>query len=238
MHPPFEQLLEVQSLDTTLAQLEHTRSEIPARARKAELEAELSALEEQVATLQAERDEVGRVQKRHEDEVALVEDRLEKINGDLYGGTITSPKEAQTLQEEIASVRRHQASIEDKVIVQMELAEPLDTQLGELAAKSEALATSLGEVEAELAQAEAEIDSQTDAVRTDRGVRAADVPAEDLEAYERVRSEFGSSALVVLEGSNCKGCPLAMPAMEVDRAKKAPADQMHSCEECGRLVVK
>ncbi len=238
MHASFEQLLEVQTLDTTLAQLAHTRSEIPARRQLADLQAELDEIDKQKANVQAERDAVARVQKRHEDEVATLEAKLDKINGDLYGGSITSPKEAQTLQEEIASIRRHQSTIEDKVIEQMELAEPLDAQLDEFSSKAETVQAGIGKAEAELAHAETEIDTEVDAVTTDRSVRAADVPPDVLAAYERARNEFGSSAVVVLEGSNCKGCPLAMPAMEVDRAKKAPADQMHSCEECGRLVVK
>lgn len=238
MHPPFEQLLEVQQLDTTLAQLAHTRTEIPSRLRIAELTPERDELVAQRDGVQEERDAVARVQKRHEDEVATIEAKLAKINDSLYGGGVTSPKEAQTLQEEIASVSRHRATIEDKVIEQMELAEPLDEQLSVLGSKVESIEASLTEATNELSLAEAELDTEIDAVRVDRSVRAGDVPEDVLSTYERARSEFGSSSVVVLDGSNCKGCPLAMPAMEVDRAKKAPADQMYSCEECGRLVVK
>ncbi len=238
MHPPFEQLLEVQTLDTKLAQLTHTRTEIPARERVAVLTAELEEIDRQKAEIQAERDGFGRVQKRHEDEVATLEAKLTKINDDLYGGTITSPKEAQILQEEIAAIGRHRSTIEDKVIEQMELCEPLDAQLEELSAKAQTAQANLGAAEAELAHDEGEIDTDIDAVRTDRSVQASGVPEDVLAAYERARVEFGSSAVVVLQGTNCSGCPLAMPAMEVDRAKKAPADQMYSCEECGRLVVK
>ncbi len=238
MYVAFEQLLEIQQLDATLAQLVHRRAELPARAEISRLTSELQANEKQAATLQSERDGVARAQKRYEDEVATVEAKIAGINDKLYGGSITAPKEAQTLQEEIAAFGRHQASIEDHVIEQMELAEPLDAKLATLAAAAQTLQASLDDANVQLLAAEAEIDVEIDAVTVDRSVRAADVPADMLTKYEQARPEFGQSSIVVLEGSNCRGCPMAMSAMDVDRAKKMPEDEMYSCQECGRFVVK
>ena len=238
MIPDFEKLLDVQRLDSQIAQLEHRHNELPVRAEIATIEADIAEVEKTTATVQAERDEVSRAQKRLEDQVALIEDKLSEINAKLYDGGVTSPKEAQTLQEEIASITRHRSSIEDGVLEQMELAEPLDSQLETFAADRAKLDESLESAQGRLKVEGQDIETELDAVRADRGLAAAGLADGLLDTYEAGREDFGASTIVVLEGSNCKGCPLAMPAMEVDRAKKAPADQLYNCEECGRYVVK
>lgn len=238
MIPSFEQLLEVQKLDTTLAQLEYEKASLPQREEIAGFDGELATIQRASALVQAERDEVAKVEKRYEDEISLVEDKIAGLNEKLYAGSITSPKEAQTLQEEIASFGRQRSTIEDHVIDQMELAEPLDGQLMEFAESEAVIVSSLEVSHGRLTVEESAVDEKIAAALSAREQHAADVPAELLEAYDGAREQFGSSAVVVLEGSTCQGCPLAMPAMEVDRAKKAPADQLYSCEECGRFVVK
>jgi hypothetical protein len=37
---------------------------------------------------------------------------------------------------------------------------------------------------------------------------------------------------------SCSGCHLTLPAMEVDRIRKAPADEVITCDQCGRILVR
>ena len=61
--------------------------------------------------------------------------RWPRVHDQLYGGTVTSPRELQALQDDENALKRHQSAVEDKVIEQMELAVPLDERLAELAAR-------------------------------------------------------------------------------------------------------
>ena len=36
----------------------------------------------------------------------------------------------------------------------------------------------------------------------------------------------------------CGGCHLALPATEVDRVRKEPADALIRCEQCDRILVR
>ena len=41
-----------------------------------------------------------------------------------------------------------------------------------------------------------------------------------------------------LVGTNCGGCHLTLSAVELDRIRHAPPDEMVFCGECGRLLVR
>ncbi len=163
-----DQLLVLQEHDTTAEQLRHRRLTLPQRDQLVAHEQELAAVREQTASVQGQRDDVARTQKRLEDEVASVEAKVADVHGKLYGGSITSPRELQALQDDEGSLKRHQTNVEDKVIEQMELAVPLDDELERLRARAAELEAAITDAAAGLTVAEAEIDVELDAVLAER----------------------------------------------------------------------
>jgi len=232
-----EQLLVLQEHDTAVDQLEHRRSTLPERTELEELWREVGSVEAEQDATRAERDEVARTQKRLEDEVATVEDRAASVHQTLYGGTVTSPRELQALQDDEAALKRHQSAIEDKVIEQMELAVPLDERLGALDERHANLARQIDEVAARLSAAEVAIDDELAATRAARDAAAAAVAPDLLERYETLRHDLGGVAVARLVGTNCGGCHLTLSAVELDRIRHEPGDAIVLCEECGRLLV-
>ena len=59
-----------------------------------------------------------------------------------------------------------------------------------------------------------------------------------LTSYDQLRTRFGGVAIAQLSGGRCSGCPLSLPAVDLDTIKRAPADQQVSCPECGRLLAR
>ena len=232
-----EQLLVLQEHDTTADQLRHRRATLPERDELEQLRRELGTIATEQATTQAERDEVARAQKRLEDEVATVEDKAATVHATLYGGSVTSPRELQALQEEEAALKRHQSTIEDKVIEQMELAVPLDERLAALDERRAHVDAEIERVTALLAAAETALDGELDLVVAQREAAAASVPADLLDRYEQLRLELGGIAVARLVGTNCGGCHLTLSAVELDRIRHEPGDAIVLCEECGRLLV-
>jgi predicted nucleic acid-binding Zn-ribbon protein len=45
-------------------------------------------------------------------------------------------------------------------------------------------------------------------------------------------------AAALLVNGRCGGCHLALPATEVDRLRKLPADALVRCEQCERILVR
>lgn len=229
-------LLDVQRLDTEAEQLRHRRDSLEQRALREAAVAETARLEDELAILAATRVEVATRQKRLEDEAQIFSTKAGEDESRLYGGDV-GMKDLQALQEEIAGLRARQGELEDRAIEAMEEAEDLGGQVGENDAARSAAATRLTVLDAEIAEAEAEIDAALADVAAQRDAAVGELGSDDLARYERLRPGFGSAAVVRFDGSNCVGCPSTMPAMELDRMKRSEAGLLLDCSECGRIVV-
>ena len=233
-----DHLLDLQANDTTTDQLRHRRATLPERARLTELDERRATLEAEVVEPRVRREQLGREQKRLEDEVATVEDKAAGVDRQLYGGAVTAPKEAQALQADLESLKRRQSQLEDQILELMEQLEPLDESLERSDAALVALEGERAEVEAALAAGEAEIDAELATITGARDALAASVPDTLLAEYDRLRSQLGGVAVARLEGPTCQGCHLTLAAAEVDQIRRLPADAVVHCPDCGRLLVR
>lgn len=235
----FEKLLELQDVDTRIAQLTHRRDQHPARAALADAITEREQLEADAITLFAQRDEVRQAQQRFEDEAASTDEKIAKVSDTLYSGTITSPKELESLQHELAMLKDRRGSFDESALEQMELAEPLDAAAAALDERRHAAADDVTTKENALTIALAEVGAELDAAAVERDAIAAVIDAALLEQYERIRVAAGGQGAARLgPGGRCEGCHLALPRAEYDALKHAPADEVHLCPECGRILVR
>ena len=125
-------LLALQALDTEADQLRHRMANLPERievdaAKRAEDEAA-----ESLATLDEQRHELGRQQKRFDDEISSITSHVEEVEATLYGGTVRAPKELTDLQSELNSLKRHRRDVEDQQLDVMEQLEPVDAERAKL----------------------------------------------------------------------------------------------------------
>lgn len=231
-------LVDVQRLDNALDQLRYRHDNLPERALIVEVDAELQALAKARAKTEAERDELRKRQRALETEAGDVETKRQALEAKLYDGSVTSPKEATALGEEIASLKERQSGFEDQSIELLLEIEPLDELLvqgeaaaGELQAKRNAHQGAFdavaAEIEAEIASSEAE-----------RDTAASGIPADSLEQYRKLRITYGPDAIVEFDPAHNGGCPVAMSAVELDRWKHLPVGTVEPCTDCGRLVLK
>jgi predicted nucleic acid-binding Zn-ribbon protein len=234
-----EQLLEVQDLDTRTAQLEHRLTHDATLTALASAQAVVADLARQELQLFGERDAVRQELKRLEDEASLTEDKIAKVNSTLYGGVVTAHKELESLQHELAMLKERLSGFEDLELEQMELAEPLEARAVELEAQQAAAAAAVVDAEMAVTAMQAEVGAELDTVTGDRAAKAAALPADLLAQYERIRSGAGGQGAARLApGGRCEGCHLTLPTAEYDAIKHAPADEVHLCPECNRILVR
>lgn len=232
-----EHLLHLQERDTAIDQLQHRRAHLPERAELESTTAAAADLSKRRIDVSAQRDELGREQKRLEDEVALVEAKRQETDARLYSGTVTSPRELQSLQDEVGALSRRQESLEDELLEVMSAIEPLDDTIAALDAEEAALSARRAEAERALAKAEETIDAELEDVAAERSATVSALPAETVADYETKRRQLGGVAVARLAGASCGGCHLTLSAVEIDRIKRLPPDVPAICEECGRMLV-
>ena len=235
----YERLLAVQDHDTALDQLRHRLETLPGRAVVAGSAEEVAELDRRLAAVEERRHDLGRDQKRFEDEIAAVDGKRTEVEGSLYGGSVTAARELQALQDEIAALDRRKRSLEDEELEVLEAIEGVEAELAELRSARQAAGDRLEAARAELAGAEAEVGAELDAEQTARDAAVAAVGDPDAVAdYEKLRASLGGIAVARLNGAQCGGCHLALSAVEVDRIRHLPPDARATCEECGRLLVR
>jgi uncharacterized protein len=234
----WDALLEVQGHDTTIDQLEHRRRTLPERARLDEVMAAIGEVHAEAERVEAERHELGRAQQRLEDDVHTLAEKVTRSEATLYGGTVSNPRELQALQDEIGALKRRISQLEDEELEQMVAAEPLDARSGELSTTRAALDAEASSLTAAVAEAEVAIDAELVEHRAARDAAASSVEPDLLAEYDHLRKQLGGVAIARFEGGSCLGCHLRLPAMEVDRIKHLPPDELVHCEECGRILAR
>jgi predicted nucleic acid-binding Zn-ribbon protein len=234
----FEHLLEVQDHDTSIDQLRHRRSTLPEQSELAGVESRLAALESRSAEVQIGRDELGVRQGALEQQIEVARARRSELERRMYGGQVSAARDLQAMDEEVKHLIRHISELEDREIEIMEVLEPIDGELQAADTERQALRHDRERLRGVIAESVERIDADVAAQTEARAAASATLPADLLALYERLRTQLGGTGAARLVGGSCSGCHLSLPAMEVDRIRKAPADEVITCDQCGRILVR
>ena len=233
-----DDLLTVQELDTKVDQLRHRREHLPERAELSATTASLreagSAHEECASRLR----KVRAAQKEAEDHASLLDDKAAEVDASMYDGSVTSPKELESLQAEHRMLKEHQAEHEDRALELMEEAEPIDAELATRAGAVAELQAEIERLQGVITIAEAELDVQIDELLSEREQAGAGLPEEVRSTYETLRRQLGGIGAARLVGARCEGCHLEIPSAQLEGVRRAPADALVTCPECLRILVR
>ncbi len=234
----FHELLQVQEHDTAADRLRHRRKSLPELAELAASEDELARLETTLVTAGADAAESARRQRHLEAELTTLESKIAELDAKLYSGVVTVPRELQAMQTEGEALRQRRATLEDDVLEAMSSREALDEQVADLDRRRAELDAEGVRLRVAVAEGQAQLDRELAAELAARVDAATQIPADIAALYEQLRSHLGGVAAAPLVNGRCGGCHLALPATELDRLRKEPADALVRCEQCERILVR
>jgi predicted nucleic acid-binding Zn-ribbon protein len=229
-------LLDLQAIDTSLAQLAHRRRTLPEFAELERLGKQLVALEDERVRAQVAVDDLDRDISRIEKDVEQVRQRAERDRARLDAGTGPA-KELEALQHELATLQRRQGELEDAELEVMEQREQAQSTLDDVLNRLEEVRQSRAQAEARRDEALSELDKDTEWKRASRAPLVADLPKDLVDLYEKIRESTGMGAALLRLG-RCEGCRLEFSGAEKSRIRSAPPDEVIRCEECGRILVR
>jgi uncharacterized protein len=229
-------LLDLQALDTALAQLAHKRRTLPEHAELERLGASVAGLGNERARAQVAVDDLDRDIERLERDIEQVRARSDRDKARLDAGTGPA-KQLEALQHEVETLARRQRDLEDAELELMEKREEAEAVLTEVAAR-------LDKTRAEQAEAERRRDELLAGITKDEEFRragrlplAGDLPADLVKLYEQIRENTGMGA-ALLRAGRCEGCRLELSGSEKARVRSAPPDEVVRCDECRRILVR
>ena len=89
-----------------------------------------------------------------------------------------------------------------------------------------------------MAEGQAGVDRDLAASLAARQEGAAAIPPDVTALYEQLRARLGGVGAAPLVNGRCGGCHLALPAPEIARLRKEPAETLVRCEQCERILVR
>ncbi|MFD7750340.1 zinc ribbon domain-containing protein [Streptomyces sp. NPDC059698] len=231
-------LLDVQALDTRLAQLAHKRTSLPEHAEIEQLGSDLAQLRDLLVASTTEESDTAREQTKAEQDVDQVRQRAVRDQQRLDSGAVSSPKDLESLQREIASLAKRQGDLEDVVLEIMERREAAQERVTELTERVSAVQAKVDDATARRDAATAELDAEAATVAKDRRVVAEAVPADLMKLYDKLRAQQGGVGAARLYQRRCEGCRLELNMAEVNEVKAASPETVLRCENCHRILVR
>jgi predicted nucleic acid-binding Zn-ribbon protein len=228
-------LLDLQAVDTALAQLAHRRKSLPELAELDAIARELSALEDERARAQVAVDDLDRDIARFEKDIEQVRIRKDRDQSRLNAGAAL--REIEGLQHELATLNRRQSELEDAELELMEQREAAEQALSGVQKQLSDARERRDAAEKRRDDAIADIGKEQEFKTQSRVPLAADLPADLLTLYDKIRTDSGLGAALVRSG-RCGGCRIELYGADLARVKSAPADEVVRCEECRRIMVR
>ncbi|MBO3738403.1 zinc ribbon domain-containing protein [Actinoplanes flavus] len=228
-------LLDLQAVDTTLAQLAHRRKSLPELAEIDAVAREISALEDERVRAQVVVDDLDRDIARLEKDIDQVRQRKDKDQKRLDAGG--SLREVEGLQHELTTLNRRQSELEDAELELMEQRETAEAVLTEVQGRLSAAVGRRTDAERRRDEANVEIAKELEFKTQARVPLAADLPSDLVALYDKIRTETGMGAALVYAG-RCGACRIELYGADLNRVKSAPKDDVVRCEECRRIMVR
>jgi uncharacterized protein len=232
-----QRLLDLQAIDTTLAQLAHKKKTLPQMSALNALARDISHLDDERIRAQVAVDDIDRDIARLEKDIEQVRARSEKDRSRLEAGSGPA-RELEALQHELASLARRQSELEDSELEFMEQRETAETTLGGIVARLEEARTQRATLEGERDVALASLDADLAEQSSARGPVVADLPADLVTLYDKIREASGGVGVALLRAGRCGGCRLDLSGGELARVRAAAADEVVRCDDCRRIMVR
>ncbi|HEY2671897.1 MAG TPA: C4-type zinc ribbon domain-containing protein [Rugosimonospora sp.] len=230
-------LLDLQALDTALSQLAHRRRNLPQTAELDRLARQIAAADDERVKAQVGVDDLDRDIARLEKDVDQVRTRKNKDQSRLDAGTGPA-RELEALQHELASLSRRQSELEDAELEFMEQREQAEAALNQTINRLTEARKEREEVEASRDQALAEIAKDEEFRASGRAPIVADLPADLVALYDRIRESSGGIGAAMLRAGRCEGCRLELFGSELSAVRSAAKDEVVRCEECRRILIR
>jgi uncharacterized protein len=188
--------------------------------------------------LQTEVEDLARAQRKADADVEQVRSRRTRNRERIESGAVSDPKQLQAMQHEVRTLDHRISDLEDEELEVMEQLEDAQSRLTALGSELAEIDSAVGEQTKTRDEAAARIaERRSDAV-AERETLVADLPADLLKLYERLRAQLGGVGAGALHHGRCGGCQLDVGAADLARMATAPSDEVLRCEECDRILVR
>ncbi len=231
-------LLDLQRVDTGIAQLEHRRRTLPELAQITEAQKVRGRLGEQLIAARTRVSDLEIELEKAEADLVPVRQRRERDQQRVDNGSVTDPKQLNALLDEIQHLGRRINDLEDVELEVMERLEEATSERDRITADRAGAEPALRALIAARDEQTAALDVELEGQRADRSTIVGVLPTELVALYDKLRGRLGGIGAAALIRRRCSGCQLEATATDLDRYSAAAPDEVLRCEECDRILIR
>ena len=230
-----QRLLDLQAEDIAIKRLEEKKAGLPEAARLSEVKDLLDELSSDLEIANKQDDEVGREHGRLEGEIELLDQKISREEQRMFAGTVSNPKELSSLQAEVESLKRKKGALEDQLLEVMEQREASSTTVARITSERDQASAEAQELTGTVGTLVTDIDAQLAHHSSQRDQVAAELPADLISLYDKIREQKHGVGAASLEQGTCQGCHTKLPQKEIERMRAEGG--LQRCDNCRRILV-
>jgi predicted nucleic acid-binding Zn-ribbon protein len=172
--------------------------------------------------------------KQSELEVEKQSIKLQQTEASLYGGLVHNPKELQDLQKDVASLKRHLETLEERELAAMEVVENAEKDSQDANTGLERVKANRGDKFRELTAETEILNKDLERYFSERRAVIKDLADQAIQAYEQLRKQRRGIAVTTISDSSCAACGTTLTASQQQSARST--SQLFHCPSCGRIL--
>lgn len=228
-------LLQLQGVDLKIDNLKNELENLTIRETVQSLKKSIIQLEQNRQKSQDLLEDIGRDVKKVEDELALINDKLEKEEKKLYSGTITNPKELGGIEAEVKSLKRKSDDLETTLLEKMDNSDTNKSLFKDFEKRLNEENKQLKVASKKLEEEENKLSTSIEKEESDKQDYIKKIDSDNIELYQKLRDEKKGLAVVEMIENICQGCHVELPAGEADKIYNS--QEYFRCPNCRRILI-
>jgi len=224
-------LYRLQQVDS---QIDQIQARLMTIQQTLENDAALRHAKEQFASAENKHRDAERILKSSEAEVEKQRIKIEQTDASLYGGKVHNPKELQDLQKDVASLKRHLETLEERQLEAMIAAETSEQELQSAGTELERVQSNLKEQNKDLTQEVEVLHRKLERLNSERQAVVTDIATQTLAVYDQLRKQKRGLAITTIAESSCEACGTTLTPSQQQTARST--SQLFHCPTCGRIL--
>jgi uncharacterized protein len=227
-----ESLHRLQQLDTELDAARRRGKEIDTLLKGTPA---LQHARSEFARAEAEWQAASALLKSVEEEVQVIDSKVQGEEQRLYAGNIHSPKEMLDVEHEVSALKKRRAGMDDSLMTAMERAEQAKTDLAMCKAALDHAERNFNEDNVHLREEWNRMAVSVRAKLEQRQALSAALPKADLELYNTLRTrKTNGVAVAMIKAGACSQCGTEPSSQQVQQARTGSTPAL--CSNCGRIL--
>jgi hypothetical protein len=225
-----ERLVELQRLDSEIAEVEAAAAAIPGVIRR--IEEQLMKAKAALDAVTAETDRMTKLRRQQERELEEVTDQLKKRQSRLF--EIKTNQEYSAVLKEIEGLKHKVSVLEEAILV---LLDQIEVELKARAEEEQRVRSSEAEALRDTQRKEAELRQLRGRLSELQGARkgrSKNVELSLLQQYLRLLKSRAGLAVAPARDGSCEGCHVALTPQLYNEVRRN--EEILTCERCGRIL--